>query len=225
MYPKIETYFNRGPDFKVDTDRPRVHEFTCIENWAVTEKCDGMNIQVHMMDPGFGLIEGAEEITRQVIIQGRTPNAQFRPAWMDFLKSIFTPEKAESLFRGPLHPGNKVTLFGELLGPKINGNPHGLDELEFRGFDVLVDETWWLDKNRVDQILYHFLTKGAPWMGYRPIYQIVSHLKAGTFVSQISKNGYFEGVVCRPAHELRVQDRSLSRIIWKLKTRDFKCST
>lgn len=220
MYPKIETLFRRGADFKVDTKQVRCPQFTAVDRWVVEEKCDGMNIQVHMMDPGYGLIEGAEQITREVIIQGRTPNANFRPGWMDYLKSIFTAPLAEALFKSELHPGHKVTLFGELMGPKINGNPHGLTELEFRGFDVLVNGVRWMERDRLNQVLHHFKIKGAPLVGSCQFaFAIIEWVQRKSFESMVSKNGYFEGVVCRPARELQTQKGD--RLIWKLKTKDF----
>lgn len=220
MYHKIETLFNRDPStFKVNPEcGMRVPGFQAVDNWVVEEKCDGMNIQVHMNDPTC-LVDREAPFPIEVLIQGRTPNAQFKPHWMEYLKSIFTAPLAEALFKSELHPGNKVTLFGELMGPKINGNLHGLTELEFRGFDVLVDDAWWMERAQLDQVLYHFKTKGAPVVGRLNTERIIHMIRERETVSQISTNGYFEGVVCRPAFELRLQ--SGERLIWKLKTKDF----
>ena len=35
-----------------------------------------------------------------------------------------------------------IALYGELCGPKIQKNPHGLEQLEFFVFDIAIDEKW-----------------------------------------------------------------------------------
>src|SRR3972149_6496013 len=47
-YPKIDTLFERGEDFKVDVTRIRRPEFEIPQRWLVTEKGDGNNVRVSL---------------------------------------------------------------------------------------------------------------------------------------------------------------------------------
>lgn len=120
-YAKIDTLFDRGADFKVDVTRVRRPEFAAIDRWRVDEKLDGMNIRLILRDDPDAPAE----------VRGRTDRATVpdgvRRAATDHLR--WNPSN--------LHPGQVgLVVYGEGLGPKVNGNPHRLDHCEFRVFDV-----------------------------------------------------------------------------------------
>lgn len=208
-YPKIETVYVRDPvTFKVlPSPVLRNPAFDSIRLWQVYEKADGMNIRVFWDH-------------KALIIFGRTDNAQFKPCWMDFLRGIFTTDRFCDL-PPELAPDQEAPLwlFGELIGPGINGNNHKLDHLEFRLFDVFCAR--WEEQSTVEQFAHHFKVKGVPYLGtYELLTTIINEVRLKQMRSQINPfSGYFEGVVARPPYELA--DRYRNRIMWKVKTKDF----
>lgn len=52
IYPKIETLFERNPNFTVDPLKLKSPVLGCINPWEVTEKIDGTNIRVFF--PSWG---------------------------------------------------------------------------------------------------------------------------------------------------------------------------
>jgi hypothetical protein len=212
MYPKIETLFNRGKTtFKVLPEAGvRVAAFDAVDRWIIEEKCDGMNIRlVFAPDVATG--------APTVRILGRTDNANFRPGWRAHLEAIVSPpgliEKLLGLLEAPT-----ATVYGELMGPKINGNPHGLAALEFQIFDVRAGSRW-ASRGTVLQVADALHVSTAPCLGHGLHRADIVDGVRGRFESTFSLNGYFEGVVARPARELF--DEFGNRMIWKLKRKDF----
>ena len=111
-YPKIDTLFDRGSDFRVDEARVRRPEFLVPREWAVTEKIDGTNVRVSLernldeesgkMASQFGLPnEWVEENMDAWVARfyGRTENSQMPTFLLDHLQRTFTLEKMQSLWR------------------------------------------------------------------------------------------------------------------------------
>ena len=139
-YSKIETLFNRGETFAVDTAELRRPEFAMVDKWLVTEKLDGTNVRVRW-ETGLNGMGG------QVIFGGRTDKAQLQTELLEYLQRTFTVSK----LRGVLGDG-PYTLFGEGIGGRIQkAGPH-YGELAFVLFDVRLDDGLLLELNNVYSI-------------------------------------------------------------------------
>lgn len=203
-YHKIETLFERGPDFTVDTAKLKKPVLATIKEWDVTEKIDGMNIRVD-----YQAVAGARPDTLN--FYGRTDNAQLPGDLCKFLFEKFPIDKFREKFQ------SDVVLYGEGYGGNIQkGSAYRLDK-SFILFDVLVDGKWWLDKDGVDDIGAFFNVDVVPYFGRMTLDEIVAKVQT-PFQSSIG-TALSEGVVARPIETLF--DKRGQRIIIKLKTRDF----
>lgn len=131
-YPKIQTLYPRGSDFKVATEQTRFPEYDMIKPkyWLYTEKVDGTNIRVILTPEG------------EVLIRGRTDRAQFSAMVMERLQSFFPQTHVKRVF-GPTERSHGVILYGEAYGPKIQKGGIYREDVGFRLFDVAVGR-WWL---------------------------------------------------------------------------------
>ena len=111
-----------------------------------------------------------------------------------------------------------VTLFGEKMGPKTQGNELGLEKDEVVLYDVNVNGTW---LSGVD------VAEVASYFGFNvpPVYRYMPHGQAPTKLRELIEmcaNGEFkdwEGIVATPAVECR--DQGGHRIIVKIKNKDY----
>ena len=210
-YHKIQTVFKRDPETKFKTlleGQWTLPEFEYLANntWIFTEKIDGTNIRVYF-DPDKG-----------ISFQGRTDRAQIPVNLEQALHDIFDP-----LYQsGKLHDtfqGRKVCLYGEGYG----GNIQKVGKLyrptpSFILFDILVNETIYLNYDDVQQNADTLGISSAPVIKKGNLYQMIEDAKKGIR----STYGDFEaeGYVARP--EVFMQDRMGRRIITKIKCRDFR---
>lgn len=103
VFPKIETLYDRGDDFKVDTGRVRRPEFLVPSSWIVTEKIDGTNVRVSLEyqegeAPPVG-VGPRSEGEWAVRFYGRTENSQMPTFLLDYLQRAFTLDGLQSLWR------------------------------------------------------------------------------------------------------------------------------
>jgi ATP-dependent RNA circularization protein (DNA/RNA ligase family) len=211
-YNKIETLFERNPDFTVDTNRIKMPVLETINRWQVAEKIDGTNIRIMLDEEG------------NVKFGGRTNNAQLPALLLQHLHNTFTKEKMLNAFSSEGHTVPNVVLYGEGYGGSIQkmGEVYGISQ-KFRLFDVLVNNQWWLSQDNINSVAEKLEISTAPYLGEWTFDQIVERVRKGV----ISKVAYFdnnaiataEGVVARPIDTLF--DRNGKRIIIKLKTKDF----
>jgi hypothetical protein len=215
-YPKIHTLFKR--DLSKSAKKKGViipgkfskREFENIKWWEVTEKIDGTNIRVSY---------NGEDIK----IGGRTSNAQIHPTLYTYLSKKFTTEKMVSVFGD-----NKVILFGEGVGPKIQkGSGDYSSSPEFILFDVVVEDnkkthTWWLERENVKSV--------ALKLGIRSVVTHYNHLTTNEIITLIqssprsemakmNSNRVIEGFVARPYPLMFFRDGT--PILMKLKVDDF----
>lgn len=228
-YPKIDTYYNRGEDFTVDLQLVRRPEFAAIDRWIFTEKIDGTNIRI-----GFKHIEGPHsmELGGSVSMQigGRTNNAQLPRQLEEKLqaKSNIYRAYAEAIM---LERGiDSLVLFGEGYGPKIQkggGNYRG--DQDFILFDVLVNETTWLDEAGISQTAEDFGIDRVPTYRIGAVNEAIWLVQGSDNYEHHSlvaeANGSvaefeIEGVVARPLTPL--YDGRGRRVMWKLKGSDFR---
>lgn len=203
-YHKIQTLFKREPDGK---RRIIVGEWTLPEfeylagnMWQFTEKIDGTNVRVMWKDGDF-------------CFAGKTDAANLPLPLLARLIEKFIPLKSRMVEH---FAENEVCLYGEGYGAKIqNGGKYRQDQ-DFILFDVRVGR-WWLTREGVEAIGQQLDLETTPLVGEGTLYEAINLVKGGL----LSRWGNFEaeGIVMRPKIELT--SRNGSRIIAKLKARDF----
>jgi len=211
-YPKIETLYNRGDNFKVDTTAIREAEFELIKRWLVTEKIDGTNIRVTWHSD-----------TKQVTLGGRTDNALIYSPLVTYLHKIFTVDKFSEIAE---FADSDVILFGEGYGPKIQkGGGNYRADVSFRLFDVRVGD-WWLEPVTMSDVASCLGCSTVPSHGFiedLPRSADELRLITGNISATSTADGgpgcQPEGIVARPWPLLL--DRAGRRVMWKLKFKDF----
>lgn len=206
-YHKIQTVFKRDPDNRYKTlldGEFSTPEFAYLANneWSFTEKVDGTNIRI-MFD--------GENIT----FGGKTDRAQIPALLLNKLTEMFFNKKAKEMFKSEFHEG--VCLYGEGYGARIQKGEMYRQDQSFVLFDVKIGD-WWLSQDDISDVAYMFSIDTVPLMTYGTLYDMIKLVKGGFY----SEWGDFkaEGIVARPTIELKT--RSGSRIITKIKHKDFK---
>ena len=207
-YHKIQSIFKRDMTSKRKTlieGDWTLPEFEYLQNniWTFTEKVDGTNIRVIFKD-------------RCVTFGGRTKDAQIPAQLVGRLNKRFLP-LADTL--SEMFDGDAV-LYGEGYGAKIQkvGGNYRADQ-DFVLFDVRVG-SWWLQRADVEDVAQKLGVDVVPIIGEGTLHDAVRMAKAGI----VSTWGAFEaeGIVARPKVELAT--RSGSRLIAKIKCRDFEAA-
>lgn len=129
-YPKIPSPFKRlisgAQKGKFNYSYWSIPEFEYLKDcdWIFTEKIDGTNIRVYW--------DG-----HKVSFYGRTDKAIIPPELLNKLNELFYEELFEQEFQD-----KPVILFGEGVGPKINGNRYNLSDYDFVLFDIAIGGFW-----------------------------------------------------------------------------------
>lgn len=205
QYHKIQTVFLRDPSTKFKTlleGEFALPEFLYLarNEWVFTEKVDGTNIRV--------MFDGS-----QITFGGKTDNAQIPAFLVARLQDIFLPQL--EIFKERFTDG--VCLYGEGYGAKIQkGGGNYRQDQDFVLFDVKIGD-WWLERSSVEEIANTLKLDIVPITGTGTLYDMVEMTRRGFG----SRWGSFEaeGIVARPSIELK--SRNGSRIITKIKHRDF----
>jgi hypothetical protein len=221
-YPKIETLFDRGPDFTVQTYKVRWAEFRLVDpvEWIVTEKIDGTNVRIFYRGD-----------RSQPLFFGRTENAQMPTFLVQYLQLLFTVDLFEAAFpwldqarqEQASVPGS-VVLFGEGYGAKIQGGGKYSETPKFRLFDVTVGDKW-LDWNNVVDVAGKLGVETVPVVQTGDdLGDVVERVRNGVMSEVASKEAnnahvVAEGVVARTDPTLYTWRGH--RVMWKLKTKDF----
>ena len=167
--------------------------------WVYTRKIDGANLRVQWNG-------------EQALWNGKSNKFQCSAELTDYMNNTFL----EEIFEEKFGRDKVVTLFGEHMGPKVQGNELGLDKDEFILYDVNVNGVW-LSSFDVIEVARYF--------GIRNIYSLMPQgMLSDTLENLIKRvaSGEFkdwEGIVARPAIELRAQNGV--RVIVKIKNRDY----
>jgi hypothetical protein len=210
-YEKIETLFARDMEgtkkLMPDVFRDPTIEFLQYCDWVWTEKVDGTNIRVYW--------DG-----HKVTFGGRTDNAAIPAELVTRLNELFGGETNAQIFEQAF--GDKeVILFGEGYGRKIQkgGGKYIADGVDFILFDVLIGENY-QEREWVEKTATMFGIKAVPIVGEGTLWEAVAFVKDHPMSTIAEKEHEMEGVVCRPAVELK--DRRGNRIIVKIKWEDIK---
>jgi RNA ligase len=205
-YHKIETLFERDKTtFVVDPLKLKASVLGTIREWDVTEKIDGTNIRVMLSE------------TSEVSFGGRTNAAMIPADLVQYLIRTFQQDRLKEAMWIDGTP-TEIVLYGEGYGPGIQkgGGLYRADK-SFILFDVLVGGKWWLDQDAINNVAQKLGIDVVPYLGRMTLNQIVEYVhkpfpsKLGTAVA--------EGIVARPIETLF--DKRMSRVIIKLKTKDF----
>jgi hypothetical protein len=206
-------------------------EFGYLANnqWEYTEKVDGTNIRVvWSYEPG--------DRYKTVKFFGRTDRASIPEELHEMLKDTFTTDLFESAF--PSADSNPIVLYGEGYGPKIQNGGLYRSNQSFVLFDVKVG-TWWLKREDVNDVADNMRIDSVPVIGYGTLWEAIDIVSGGPTERQTNlygiRRGYWngrdglksswgdfeaEGIVARP--EVALFNRQGSRIIAKIKARDFR---
>lgn len=211
-YGKIDTLFERDENFRVDPAKLKHPVFATISQWEVTEKIDGTNMRVT-------LLEGGDRIK----VDGRTDRASIPGDLFRHMTDLVTPSQIQAVMDGHGAGWESVVLYGEGYGAGIQKGGVYRKDKAFRLFDVLVAGKWWLDWHAVQNVADLLGIKTAPYLGTWSLNEIIERVREGV-PSQVSvqENDTFsiaEGVVARPIETLF--DKRGQRLILKLKTKDF----
>lgn len=185
--------------------RNQTIEFLKDNEWIWTEKVDGTNIRVYW----DGHI---------VTFGGRTERASIPAPLVNRLNELFGGEENAQMFE-QMFGEKEVILFGEGYGKGIQaaGKAYNPEGVSFIMFDVLIGNNYQPREN-VESIAAAFGVSVVPVVGRGTLDEAVQYIE-GHPQSTLG-NIEMEGVVCRPAMELR--DRAGERVIVKIKWNDFK---
>lgn len=167
--------------------------------WDYSRKIDGENIRIQWNG-------------EQALWNGKSNAFQCSAEFTEYMNNTFL----EEIFEEKFGREKVVTIFGEKMGPKTQGNELGLKKDELIIFDVNIDGTW-LGKDDVQEIAKHF--------GARTTYDLTNTTDNPYTLRELIEmcsNGAFEGwegIVATPLVEMR--DQKNQRVIVKIKNRDY----
>lgn len=199
-YPKIDGIFERDSDFKLtDSFRDPAFEYLKDLKWQGFEKLDGTNVRIYW--DGY-----------RVSVHGRTDNAVFDKSFEEYLEKFKSKEFEELMEQ--VFGEKEVHLFGEGLGPKIQGKSS--EENKIVLFDILVQEYW---------LKYEDVKDIAEKLGFEVVNleiegtlnELIEYVKTPRKAS--NKDIQMEGLVARPALNLFIGKK---RIQTKIKFEMFK---
>lgn len=207
-YEKIETLYKRDMEgtkkLVPGVYRNETIEFLKDNKWVWTEKVDGTNIRVYW--------DG-----HSVTFGGRTERASIPAHLVNRLNELFGGEQNAQVFE-QMFGEREVMIVGEGYGVKIqNGGNYIPDGVDFIMFDLFINDNYQSREN-VEGCAKALGVKVVPIVGEGTLDEAVAFVK-GHPKSTIG-TADMEGLVCRPAVELR--DRCGNRVIVKIKWNDFK---
>jgi len=213
-YHKIETLFERDEKtHKVFPDKLKNPVYGIFKSWQFTEKIDGTNIRC-LWKPGDAMGGRSPSLS----FGGKTDNAQIHADLIKWLYENISTERMVSVF-----PDADAIIYGEGYGAGIQkGGGYGKTK-QLVVFDVLVAGKWWLNWENTCDVANKLGLKTVPFIGDMTLEEGVEMVRRG-FGSILAKENTgeiipAEGIVGRTVETLF--DKKGSRIIIKLKTKDF----
>ncbi len=209
-YPKINSLFKRDGESKkfIFGDYAQA-EFDIIKQWRVVEKIDGMNIRI--------FIEKTGEDTYKTTFKGRNEDSMLPQNLVEHLITIIKPSVIISAMNS-IDPINKIILFGEGYGPKIQSGGNYRDDVGFILFDVWGGHRW-SSRDEVKQLAL-FLGIPVPHDYGMMTEQEIINLVAGRPLSPTAiRPMIFEGVIARSEPLLR-NNYTGDPLMFKLKCKD-----
>lgn len=209
-YPKLKNLHKRDPaDNKVIdayTDEIFSPELLGNAGWTWREKLDGTNLRI--------IWDG-----HRAEYRGRTDRAQFSDGQTMFLDEKIKSPAFEELLEQTF--GNtEAALYAELIGNKIQGNPHKIDGYEIRVYDAFV-AGWWLLPASVDELANDLGLGSAEIIVVAPIgnmHQVMKNIASITeaFEGEAGPLEYLEGIVGTAPGSVLGRNGSILRVKLKL---------
>ena len=165
--------------------------------WTYKRKLDGSNLRVKW--------DG-----NRVIWHGKTNKFGGFKGLAEYMAETFP----EEIFEEKFGREKTVLLFGEYMGPRIQGNELGLEEREFILFDVKIGNSWLAPEN-VEAVAKYFWLKTYADFGERDedtLLNLISRVAGGEFKD-------WEGIVCSPS--VPCLQPNGGRVICKIKNKDY----
>jgi ATP-dependent RNA circularization protein (DNA/RNA ligase family) len=198
--------FSRQPEHGLS--RP---ELGLVTEWIVTEKVDGMNTRVLLVDGAYTEVE----------VRGRTDKAQVPPTLQQAIWDMLPRDAVWRCFAEGVGVRTcpDVTLYGEGYGAGIQKGGVYRPDQSFILFDVLVDNRWWLRWDDVRDVARKLGIPHVPELarGVTSV-EAIAPLVGYSALTGTGEGG--EGVVCRP--EWNLFDNRGHRLMFKLKVRDLR---
>ena len=168
--------------------------------WVYSRKVDGENIRIQW--------DG-----EQALWNGKSNAFQCSAEFTDYMNRTFL----EEIFEEKLGRDKVVTIFGEKMGPKTQGNELGLGKEELVIFDVNINGAWLCGEDVVDVADYFRARTVFDFMPgalheSKTLRELIEMCAKGDFKD-------WEGIVATPLVECR--DQKGSRVIVKIKTKDY----
>lgn len=207
-YPKINSPWHRfreGPEknrFNFAAWSEQAFRDLEYNYWYWTSKWDGTCTGIHYPDPGAEVLG-----RRRYHVFGKSSKTVLEPRHERVLC-----EWAEEHFEQ--FEGSGLTIYGELVGPNIQSNRHGLPEGAFKPFDVRNAQGEWWDRSRVASVV------GAEEPFVMTLDDVVQSFSAGISPPNVFDGmlDVSEGIVGTP----NLLSLKGERIITKLKWKDFQ---
>jgi ATP-dependent RNA circularization protein (DNA/RNA ligase family) len=204
-YHKIETLYER--DEATHRLKPELilknRVYGIVNPWIWTEKIDGTNIRVIWKDG-------------KLAFGGKTDNAQIHSELVKWLYEHITPEKLAAAFSPDV---TDAVIYGEGFGAGIQkgGGLYSATK-QLIVFDVKIGG-WWLSDENMRDVAQKLNLQAVPLIGEMTLAEATEKVRVG-FKSAVGAGlAQAEGMVGRPIEALF--DKKSSRLIVKLKTKDF----
>lgn len=204
-YHKIETLYERKPNFKVIVGALKNRIYGIIKTWHWTEKIDGTNMRAIW-----------EPETKSIKFAGKSDNASIPGDLLEWMRKNINPDTMNTIFSG-----TPAVVYGEGYGAGIQkgGGDYSATK-KFIVFDVLVDNKWWLSREDVEDVATKLSLDFVPYIGEMTLEEATAMVQKG-FKSKLNDGKKdAEGLVGRPIEALF--DKKGARLIVKLKTKDFE---
>lgn len=169
--------------------------------WVYSRKVDGENIRIQW--------DG-----EQALWNGKSNAFQCSAEFTEYMNNTFL----EEIFEEKFGRDKVVTLFGEKMGPKTQGNELGLKKDKVILYDVNINGTW-LSGEGVSEIAEYFNVDTVFDYMERHSFGPAMNLRE---MIEACANGEFkdwEGIVATPLVEMR--DQGGHRVVTKIKNRDY----
>lgn len=202
-YHKIETLYERAPNFKVIEGNLKNRVYGIIKTWHWTEKIDGTNMRA-IWNP---------ESEAKLTFGGKTNTASIPGDLLIWMQKNISVDTLNTIFSG-----TPAVIYGEGYGAGIQSGGSYSPIKKFIVFDVLVDNKWWLAREDTEDVASKLGLDHVPYFGEMTLEEATTFVKTG-FQSRLSEKVKGEGLVGRPVETLF--DKKGARLIVKLKTKDF----
>lgn len=223
-YPKIQTLYDRYPDYSINVEKLRRAEFGIINTWQVTEKLNGRNIRILLKQNGHVEFSGRQD--------GVKVSEQIPQKMMDYLNLIFTPQKMQSVFWryvNNVFQTPEVCVYVEGLGSDLAAGS-GIycpgTSVSVRLIDCYINP-WWIERPLLEEFGRKLGIKCTPLLDTiytlpRTREELERIIKISHVATEDNSNflGLAEGIVAKT--EPLLVNRKGERVIWKLKYKDFK---